>query len=84
MSVSQEYQPTYLFDSTKQINSRKTNQDQKCMHIDDGIYLHGWQRTFSEKYHRPSKILTETTLKALFTSQKPRIYVPIENQLKKL
>ena len=38
---SQEYQRTYIFDSTKQINSRKNNQDQKCMHIDDGIY-HTW------------------------------------------
>ena len=38
---SQEYQRTYLFDSTKQIHSRKTNQYEKCMHIDDDIY-HTW------------------------------------------
>ena len=44
--------------------------------------IHGWQRTFSEKYRKSSKILTETTFKALFTTQKPRIYVPNENQQK--
>ena len=69
---SQEYQRTYLFNSTKQINSRKTNQDQKP------------GRAFSEKYRRSSKILTETTFKALFTNQKPRIYVPHWEPTKKI
>ena len=56
------------------ISSRKTNQDKKCMHIDDVFIIHGWQQAFS-KYRRMSKILTETTFKALFTTQKPRICI---------
>ena len=44
--------------------------------------LNGWQQAFSNKYRKSSKILTETTYKALFTTQKPRIYATIENQIK--
>ena len=46
--------------------------------------LNGWQQAFLNKYRRSLKILTEITYKALFTSQKPRIYVTIENQVKKV
>ena len=41
-----------------------------------------WQQAFSNKYRRSSKIHTAATFKALYTTQKPRIYVPIENQQK--
>ena len=40
--------------------------------------LTGWQQAISNKYRRSSKILTETTVKALFGTQKQRIYVIIE------
>ena len=54
------------------------------MHIDGDIH-HIWLAAgILKKYRRSSKILTETTYKALFTTQKPRIYVPTENQLKTL
>ena len=46
--------------------------------------LIGWQQAFSNKYRRLSIILTETTFKALFSIQKQRIYVIIENQVKSL
>ena len=44
--------------------------------------LNAWQLAFSNKYCRSSKILTKTTIKADFTTLKPRIYVTIENQVK--
>ena len=41
-------------------------------------------RNFSYKYHRSLKILTQTTNKVLFPTQKPRTFVTIENQVNKL
>ena len=67
------------------INSRKTNQDKKCMDIDDDIYYiyMAGSKHFQKNFANRQKTLTETTKKTLFTIQKERIYVSIENQLKK-
>ena len=74
---------TFLIQQNKYIQEKQTKTKNVCILMMASI-IHGWQRAFSEKYRRSSKILTETAFKALFTTQKPRIYVPIENQLKKL
>ena len=77
----QEYQCTCFFDSTNQIKIvEKILQDEKLIHFDDATcILNGWQPAFSNKYCPSSKILTETANKALFRTQKPRIYVTINN-----
>ena len=42
------------------------------------LFVTGGQQAFSKKYRKASTILAETTFKALFSTQKPRIYVIIE------
>ena len=70
---------TLTFLNKKKFQEKLTKTKNVCiLMMTSGI--HGWQLAFSRKYRSSSKMLTETTLKAFSTTQKPRIYSFIENK----
>ena len=73
----------FWFDKTNKFKKKISKTKNVCNFMMASI-LNGWQQAFLNKYCPSSKILTETKNKALFTTQKPRIYVTIWQPSKNL